>query len=377
MRILHYYASNAPEDITEYVKILCSHMEKDANQTISGSDYRTENESTTTIQEALQMLRDKHYDLLHVHGCWQHASYRIARQALRKGTRLVVTPHGQLEPWIMKQDYWKEKLPKRLFFQRKMIQQAYAVIVQGKMEEECLTKLGWNHRIVIIRNCLITSSINTTEMVHQTRQVYRKIMDSNPLALMTDSTKDTLRQLLKVGITGDEHWLGGESFVTITDHNQWRMLYCYMHQEQVAETIKRGLRILRIDTPDFDIQQMPCFMPDNYVSPKTIEEAIGMQYATENDRLMATFRHLRRLAMHHHLTVSHLVELDKELRNHDTAEDQLCDALKERHLYTFARRIMQLTNGLTGLDEGHMPMPPLHDRMTRHMRKHIDNHLKI
>ena len=77
MRILHYYASNAPEDITEYVKILCSQMEKDANQTISDSDYRTENESTTTIQEALQMLRDKHYDLLHVHGCWQHASYRI------------------------------------------------------------------------------------------------------------------------------------------------------------------------------------------------------------------------------------------------------------------------------------------------------------
>ncbi len=38
---------------------------------------------------------------------------------------------------------------------------------------------------------------------------------------------------------------------------------------------------------------------------------------------------------------------------------------------------MQLTYDLTGLDEGHMPMPPLDDRLTRHMRKHIDNHLKI
>lgn len=365
MRILHYYASNAPEVVTEYVKILCEQMGQDA-----------ENESTTAVQEALQMMRDRHYDLLHIHGCWQYAAYRLARQAQRCGTRIVVTPHGQLEPWIMKRRYWKEKLPKRLLFQRSIIQQAYAVIVQGKMEEECLRKLGWNKRTVIIRNCLITNSINTVEMAHQTWQTYRKIMDSNPLALMTDATKTTLCQLLKVGITGDERWLG-ESYVTITDHNQWRLLYCYVHQEQVAEVVKRGLRILRVDTPDFDIHQMPCFMPDGYEPSKSIEEAIGMQFATENDRLMATFRHLRRLAMHSRLTLSHLVELDKELRNHDTAEDQLCDALKERHLYKFARRIMQLTNDLTGLGEGHMPMPPLDDRLTRHLRKHIDNHLKI
>ena len=365
MRILHYYASNAPEAVTQYVKLLCEQMGTEAEQ-----------ESVTTVQEALQLLRDRHYDLLHIHGCWQYAAYRIARKAHSQGTRLVVTPHGQLEPWIMKQSYWKEKLPKRVLFQRSIIQQAYAVIVQGKMEEECLSKLGWNRRTVIIRNCLITNSINAKEMAQQTWQIYRKVMDSNTLELMTDDTKLTLRQLLKVGITGDERWLG-ESFVTITDHNQWRMLYCHVHHEQVAEIVRRGISILRVDAPDFDIRQMPCFMPDGYEAPKTIGEAIGMQFATENDRLMATFRHLKRLALHNRLTLSHLAELDKELRNHDCAEDQLCDALKERSLYKFARRIMQLTNELTGLDEGLMPMPPLDDRLTRLMRRHIDNHLKI
>lgn len=365
MRILHYYASNASENIAEYVKTLCEEMRTDA-----------ENESATTVQEALQSLRDRHYDLLHIHGCWLYAANRIARRALQLGTRVVVTPHGQQEPWIMKQRYWKEKLPKQLLFQRSLIHKAYAVIVQGKMEEECLRKLDWNRRIVIIRNSLITNTTTAQEMARQQAQVYRKIMDSNTWELMTDSTKRTLRQLLKVGVTGDERWLG-ESYVTISDNNQWRMLYCYVHQEQVSETVRRGLQVLRIDAPDFDIQQMPSFKPDGYEPSKTIEEAIGMQYATENDRLMSTFRHLRRLALHKRLTLSHLVELDKELRNHDTAEDQLCDALKERHLYKFARRIMQLTYDLTGLDEGHMPMPPLEDRLTRHMRKHIDNHLKI
>lgn len=365
MRILHYYASNAPEGVIAYVKTLCEEMGNDA-----------ENESVSTLQEALQSLRDRHYDLLHIHSCWQYAANRIARIALQLGTRLIVTPHGQLEPWIMKQRYWKEKLPKQLLFQRKLVQQAYAVIVQGKMEEECLRKLSWNSRTVIIRNSLITNTTTAKLMAQQLWKVYRKIMDSNTWELMTDGTKTTLRQLLKVGVTGDVRWLG-ESYVTITDNSQWRMLYCFVHHEQVAETVRRGLQTLHIDAPDFDIQQMPCFMPDGYEPSKTIEEAIGMQYATENDRLMATFRHLRRLTMHHRLTLSHLVELDRELRNHDTAEDQLCDALKERRLYIFARRIMQLTYDLTGLDEGHMPMPPLDDRLTRHMRKYIDNHLKI
>jgi hypothetical protein len=155
------------------------------------------------------------------------------------------------------------------------------------------------------------------------------------------------------------------------------MLYCHVHQEQVAEIVRRGINILHVDTPDFDIHQMPCFMPDGYEPPKTIEEAIGMQFATENDRLMATFRHLKRLAIHHRLTISHLVELDKELRQHDCAEDQLCNALQERNLYVFAGRLMQLMNELTGLDEGMMPMPAINDRHTRQMRKHIDNHLKI
>ena len=365
MRILHYYASIAPESIAEYVKILCSQTDKEA-----------EGDSATSIQEAFLLLSDRHYDLLHIHGCWQYAAYRLARKALNKGTRLVVTPHGQLEPWVMNKAYWKEKLPKRLLFQRTIVQQAYAVIVQGKMEEECLKKLGWNQRTVTIRNSLITNSITAKEMARQMQQVYRKIMDSNPLALMTDDTKLTLWQLLKVGITGDERWLG-ESFVTITDRTQWRLLYCYVHQEQLSDIVRRGLSILHVDAPDFDISQMPYFLPDSYEEPKRIETAIGMQYATENDRLMATFRHLRRLVLHNRLTVSHLAELDKELRNHDCAEDQLCDALKERRLYKFARRIMQLTSEQTGLDEGLMPMPPLNDLLACRIRKHVDNHLKI
>ena len=365
MKILHFYSSNAPEMVSRYVKTLCEEMSSQLS-----------NDIVTSPNEAIATLKERHYDLLHIHGCWQYGFYRAMRQAERLGTRIVVTPHGQLEPWVMKEGYWKEKLPKRLLFQHAIVSHAYAIIVQGKMEEECLSKLGWNSRTVIIRNSLITNTINAHDMAQQMQNVYRKIMDSNTLQLMTSNTRITLRQLLKVGITGDKRWLG-ESYVTITDPNQWRMLYCYVHHEQVADIVKRGLNILHMEAPDFDISKMPCFLPDGYEPSKTIEEAIGMQFATENDRLMATFRHLRRLALRRRLTLAHLAELDKELRYHDAAEDQLCDALKEHHLYVFARRIMQLAHVFTGLDEGLMPMPMLEDRQTRIMKKNIENHLKI
>lgn len=365
MRILHFYASDAAEMISGYVRTLCQHMGQDVD-----------NDVATTAQEAMTALNERHYDLLHIHGCWHYALYRVMQYALHRGVRIVLTPHGQLEPWVMKRHYWKEKLPKCLLFQRRMVRQAYAVIIQGKMEQECLNNLGWNRRLEIIPNSLITNSTTAQRMAGETRNVYRKIMDSNTLELMTDSTRTTLRQLMKAGITGDKRWLG-ESYVTISDANQWRMMYCHVHQEQIAGVVKRGLNILQIDTPDFDIRQMPCYVPDRYESPKTIEEAIGMQYATENDRLMATFRHLRFLSIHRRLTIAHLTELDKELRNHDAAEDQLCDALRERRLYLFARRIMQLAHHFTGLDEGLMPMPMLDDRKARIMKKNIENHLKI
>ena len=124
MKILHYYASSEVPLVIQYVKTLCEAM---------GTEVT--NEVTTNGTDAKERLTSSHYDILHIHGCWQYAAYRLACVAWRENTRVVITPHGELEPWVMKQRYWKEKLPKRLLFQRSLIQQAYAVIVQGKMEE--------------------------------------------------------------------------------------------------------------------------------------------------------------------------------------------------------------------------------------------------
>ncbi len=369
MRILHYY-DKADNMVRQHVKMLTDNMGRD-----------TEIHAVTEPEQARTLLKDGHYDILHLHGCWRNSSWTVVKLARRQGARLVLTPHGQLQPWVQEENRWREKVPKRLFYQQAVVKRAYAVIIQGSMEQECMQRLDWNPRLVVIRNAVVTSSISPASMASQTYNVYRKVLDSNPLQLMTDDTRTVLRALLSAGITNDMRWVYNGTTVpnipTKLPDDQWRLLLCYAHQEQITDTFNKGVRVLRLEAPDIDASQLDFYLPAGYKEAETIQKTIGYEFASENDRLMATFRYLHRISAAGRLSIKHLVELNRELREHGCDEDTLNDDLKEYHLWKFSARLMQLMDDLTGLTEGFMPMPPLDDRASRLMRKSVDNHLKI
>ena len=365
MRILHYYDKNDAM-VSQHVRLLTEHMDKEA-----------ENHTATDSEQARTLLKGGQYNILHLHGCWRNSSHSIVSLALRQGARLVLTPHGQLEPWVQEENRWKEKLPKRLLYQRRIVQQAYAVLIQGRLEQECMDNLKWNPRTVIIRNAVITSSTTPEEMGHQTYNVYRKVLDSNTLELMTDDTRDTLFYLTKAGITGDKRWLDLSAPIAPLSTEEWRKLCCYAHQEHITDTIRKGARVLGLEMPDLDASRIDFFLPDGFQESESIQQTIGYQFASENDRLVATFRYLRKVTANGQLGIRHLIELDRELREHHCDEEELEDELKERRLLRLTARLMQLSAELTGLTEGFMPVRPVNDRTTRKLRKHIDNHLKI
>lgn len=325
--------------------------------------------------EVMQQLQDLHYDILHIHGCWQYQAWQVARMAVKRGTRLVFSPMGQLEPWVVEHGYWKEKLPKKLLYQRWIVNKAYAVIVQGKMEEECLLRLGWNPRIVIIRNPQLTNTTTPQEAARLLDDVYRKVMDSNQLEVMNEQTVYMLRQFIKAGITSDRRWIEGD-LISMTQED-WRKLLCFAHQEHLTDVIKHGINILRFEAPDIDAANIPYFLPQGYEEMPSIEQSIGSSFVSEKQRLIATFRQFKKIWQRRCLTIAHLAELDKELRSYPVDEGLLCEELQERKLLKLAARLMQLMADFTGLTEGFMPMQPLNDRTTKQMRKQIENHLKI
>ncbi len=365
MRVLHFYPTD-DSLIKQYVTVLSENMGLECT-----------NEIVNDPAVVQQRLQSSHYDILHIHGCWRISSYLVVRQAIKNNTRIVISPHGQLNPWVIDKDYWKEKLPKRILFQRRIIQRAYAVIIQGKIEEECFAKLGWNQRTVIVRNVLFTHSISRKEMASQIYGIYRRVMDSNPLKLMDTDTRRLTQQLIKTGVTGNRKWLTEEILSQPDTLDKWRLLLCYAHQEQITDTIRRGLYIFGYDAPDLDIQKITYFLPDNFKQAETINKAIGLSFVSENDRLMATFRYISKLIDHRQLSIMHLVELDKELREHSCDEDALCDRLEEQHMMKLTGRIMAVLQHTTGLTEGFMPLPPRDDRVAKRICKQVENHLNI
>ena len=48
-----------------------------------------------------KILREQQPDIIHCHGCPSVSVARTILSALRKGSRLVLTLHGQLEPWAV------------------------------------------------------------------------------------------------------------------------------------------------------------------------------------------------------------------------------------------------------------------------------------
>lgn len=364
MRILHFYPKDN-KTISQHVSILKANMGLEA-----------ENHVVTELKEAKALMHGGNYDLLHVHGCWRNSTRAVVKMALDNGTRLIVTPHGELEPWAQEERYWKEKLPKKLWYQRDIIQKAYAIIIHGEMEKECMQKLGWNSRCVIIRNALFTHSISPEQMTHQTYMLYCKVMDSNPLELMDDDIKDILRTIIMAGITGDSRWLSSTTFPPIS-YDNWRRLLCYAFQESLTDTVQKGLRITGLTPPDIEVEKIAFFLPDGFQKTQRIESLIGNQFASENERLIATFRMVKKLIGNQTFCISHLIEIDKELRFHSCQEEELAESLHEKELWKTACRTMQLMAELTGLSEGFMPVPPLDDRTTRRIRQLIDNHLKI
>ena len=362
MRIRHV-CPKTDAAICQYFDMLASNM-----------GLEVENHKASTSEEARQLLRNIDFDILHVHGCWDNAQFMVVRKALKQGARLVVTPYGQLQPWVQQQHFWKEKLPKRIAYQKSIVEQAYAVIVQGNMELECIAQLGWNKRCVIIRNALITNSITPREMARQTYDLYQRIMDSNPLQLMNDNTRKFAKRLITVGITGDERWTMSDEVPMLGD---WRQILCYAHQEQIMPVIQRAIRSLNLMEPNIDAAKIPYFVPDSYVDTKSIQQTIGNQFISENDRLMATFKLVKKLIGNHQLSIKHLVELDIELREHPCDEGRLAEQLQERSLIKLAARCMQLMHDFTGLTEGFMPVLPLNDRITKKWYYQIENHLTI
>jgi len=87
--------------------------------------------------------------LVHIHGLWTPFTWRAHRRARRSGARLIVSPHGSLEPWAFKNKRTK-KLAAWWLYQRNILERAELVVVNSDRERDQLRRLGLTSPVAVI-----------------------------------------------------------------------------------------------------------------------------------------------------------------------------------------------------------------------------------
>lgn len=358
MKVLHVYPKS-DSLIERHVTLLAEGMRQSAEVKVA--------DNAVTFKK---FFREMEPDIVHCHGCWQFFLARAVSYAIRHQARVVLTPHGQLESWVIKRQSVQENISKTLLWQRRTVEHAYAVILLGKFEHENFRKLGWNQRTEQIHNAVITNAITQAEMCTQTFAVYQKVMDSNTLEQMDEESLRALTIIIKVGIMGDRRWVKD---INIDDaHIDWRRLLIYAEHEHISNYVDYGISILGLSTPSIDVSRIAAYFPDHYERPKPIKDVVGDYDGNETDYLVRIIRQINKQPL-----LLHLIELTRELYRDNVNDELLTEKLEDKKLLAYAARLMQVLSEQTLIDEGYMPLAPKDDRQTEHIRRMLTNHLKI
>lgn len=175
MRIIHYIPSidRTSGGTTAYMQLLANELGKlvDLRIVTHPSDNPVEIKNTrihyipsicrfTSMKREWRELLDKiRPDVVHVNCCWIPGCALVQKWAQVMGYKVVLTPHGMLEPWIMARHYWTRKFPALMLYQKQAIQKADCIHATAESEKENLLKLGYNERIEIIVNGIDVGAI--------------------------------------------------------------------------------------------------------------------------------------------------------------------------------------------------------------------------
>ena len=90
-------------------------------------------------------------DLVHAHGLWTYLSAAALREHRRKGTPVVVSPHGMLDPWALGFSRMRKRVA-AWFFQNALLRSAAVLHALTPAEARAIRAYGLRNPIVVIPN---------------------------------------------------------------------------------------------------------------------------------------------------------------------------------------------------------------------------------
>lgn len=170
-------------------------------------------------------------DIVHAHGVWDGAALAGNLLAKRAGCRLVISPHGMLEPWAFSHNRLKKFLPWHLW-ERRALASADVLEAKSDLEATAFPKVGLHNQAAVIpvgldfpdllpvarqmggpRTCLFLSRIHPKKGIDMLLQAWAAVRPAG-WRLVIAGPDDSghlppLRALARsLGIAGDVDFLG-------------------------------------------------------------------------------------------------------------------------------------------------------------------------
>ena len=176
MKVVHYIPSidRTSGGVGVYMQLLAKELGKLCDlyivSSVSDNPLPIENAKVITIPHKISefhklkkewnsLLIDIKPDIVHVNCCWMPQSAFTQKWAKKLGYKVILSPHGMLEPWIISRHYWTKKVPALLFYQKAAIVNADCIHATAESEKENIFKLGYNNKIEVVANGIDVDSI--------------------------------------------------------------------------------------------------------------------------------------------------------------------------------------------------------------------------
>lgn len=339
MRILHFISSidRASGGVGMYMQLLAKELGKLVELHVvtcrSENELPIENATLHYIDGRLtslwtakrqfgRLLDDVRPDLVHVNACWMPLNALTILWAKRRSYKVVLTPHGMLEPWIMQRHYWSRKLPALLLYQRRAVKMADILHATAESERQNLMKLGLNRRIFVVpngidvanikmksswrrnNNILFLSRIHPKKGINFLLEAFSKIDSKYQLTIAGEGDKNYVNELKQLaqrlniservafvgGIYGDEKWKllrQADVFVLPTHSENFGIV--------VAEALASGTPVITTKgTPWQELASHHCGWWTEVGAEPTLE-ALQSFFSCSEEELEAMGRNGRRL----------------------------------------------------------------------------------
>lgn len=122
-------------------------------------------------QQWFSLLHELKPDIVHVNCCWMPQCALVQRWSQNAGYKVILTPHGMLEPWIMRRHYWTKKKPALLLYQKQAIIKADYLHATAESEKKNLLKLGYNTKVEVIANGVDLDLIKQKQSWKKSKQI--------------------------------------------------------------------------------------------------------------------------------------------------------------------------------------------------------------